>query len=300
MKELVIVIAALGVFLIFYPGMAEAGMYGEVYIPEHELIGFFDENETYTIFAGIKNKEYFPIVPTVTISIQDGDQLIVREYKLAAIMPENMLPMKVQIPEVKSKNPILLEPSITYEKTTESFTGGYIIYDESLQILENGSLVGKIRNGGEDTFEKFRIYALIKDKDDIIIDVAASDIYDTMKPGEVFDFKLMATPSIADRVDYYSCFAFGDDAIQPLTVKQNDDTFTFRYTANAWFTDAEFSDDGSELSMYSLNGFQLPVVGSFEFPTNSMNEKYDVVLDGEKFAKGASSKDPKIKIYRIC
>jgi predicted secreted protein with PEFG-CTERM motif len=44
-----------------------------------------------------------------------------------------------------------------------------------------------------------------------------------------------------------------------------------------------------------LNGFQLPVVGSFEFPTNSLNEKYDVILDGEKFAKGASSKDPKIR-----
>ncbi|MBT4676085.1 MAG: PEFG-CTERM sorting domain-containing protein [Thaumarchaeota archaeon] len=295
MKELVLTIIALGVFTMFYPGIADAGMYGEVYIPEHEFIGFFDENGTYTIFAGVKNKEYVPIIPTVTISIQDGDELIVREYRLAAIMPENMLPMKVQIPEVSTESPILLEPTITYEKTTESFTGGYIIYDDSLQILDDGNLVGKIRNGGEDTFEKFRIYALIKDKYDVIIDIAASDIYDTMKPGEVFDFKLMANPSIADKVDYYSCFAFGDDAIQPLTVKQNDDTFTFRYTANAWFTDAEFSNDGSELNMYSLNGFQLPVVGSFEFPTNSLNEKYDVILDGEKFAKGASSKDPKIK-----
>ena len=41
---------------------------------------------------------------------------------------------------------------------------GYIIYDDSLQILDDGSLIGKIRNGGEDIFEKFRIYALIKDK----------------------------------------------------------------------------------------------------------------------------------------
>ncbi|MDA0755741.1 MAG: PEFG-CTERM sorting domain-containing protein [Crenarchaeota archaeon] len=295
MKELVFAIVALGVFSMFYPGIVDAGMYGEVYIPEHEFIGFFDENGTYTIFAGVKNKEYFPIIPTVTISIQDGDDIIVREYKLAAIMPDNMLPMKVQIPEISTKNPILLEPSITYEKTVGSFTGGYIIYDDSLQILDDGSLVGKIRNGGEDVFEKFRIYGLIKDKDDVIIDIASSDIYDIMKPGDVFDFKLMAAPNIADRVDYYSCFAFGDDAIQPLTVKKNDDTFTFRYTANAGFMNAEFSDDGSELSMYSSNGFLLPVVGSFEFPTNSISEKYDVILDGEKLAKGASAKDPKIK-----
>ena len=70
---------------------------------------------------------------------------------------------------------------------------------------------------------------------------------------------------------------------------------TFRYTANAWFKDGVFNSDETVLTLYSLNGFQMPVIGSFEFPTNSINEKYDVVLDGEKFEIGASSKDPKTK-----
>ena len=113
---------------------------------------------------------------------------------------------------------------------------------------------------------------MIKDKDDNILNISSSEIFHIMKPGEVFDFKMLASPHIADKVDYYSCFAFGDDAIMPLTVKKNDQEITFRYTANAWFKDAEFSDDGSVLNMYSSNGFQLPVVGSFEFPTNSINE----------------------------
>ena len=56
-----------------------------------------------------------------------------------------------------------------------------------------------------------------------------------------------------------------------------------------------FNSDETVLTLYSLNGFQMPVVGSFEFPTNSINEKYDVELDGEKFEIGASAKDPKIK-----
>ena len=102
----------------FYPETVDAGMYGEVYIPEHEIIGFYDENETYTVFAGIKNKEYYPIIPTVTITVQDGDAKIVEEYELSTIMPDNMLPMKVQIPEVKSANPILEEPLISYKKST--------------------------------------------------------------------------------------------------------------------------------------------------------------------------------------
>ena len=294
MRKFAFTVVALALFSVFYPGLADAGMYGEVYIPDHEFVGFYDEAGVYTVFAGVKNKEYFTIQPTITLSVMDGNQRFEQTHKLAAIEPDKMLPLKLQFPGVTGPSPVLEEPLITYEETVNQYIGGYVLYD-SLDIQEDGSIVGKIRNGGEETFEKFRIYALIKDKDDVIIDITASDIYDTMKPGEVFDFKLLASPSIADKVDYYSCFAFGDDAIQPLTVKQNDDTFTFRYTANAWFTDAEFSDDGSELNMYSLNGFQLPVVGSFEFPTNSLNEKYDVILDGEKFAKGASSKDPKIR-----
>ena len=295
MKELLFLIGGFALFSILVPQIAHAGMYGEVYIPEHEFIGFYDETETYTIFAGIKNKEYYPIIPTVTITVQDGDSKIVEKYELSTIMPDNMLPMKVQIPEVKSANPILKEPLISYKKSENTFSGGYIIYDETLIIHDDGSLTGKIRNGGDSVFEKFRIYALIKDKNDIIIDVASSKIFEQMNPGDVFDFKLMASPEIVDKVDYYSCFAFGDDSIMPLTVKKGDEEFTFRYTANAWFKDGEFSSDGKDLTMYSLNGFQIPMVGSFEFPTNSIHEDYEVVLDGEKFGDGASSKDPKIQ-----
>ena len=181
-----------------------------------------------------------------------------------------------------------------YEETKTLFVGGYVIYD-SLEIQDDGSIIGKIRNGGENIFEKFRIYALIKDKDDNILDISSSEIFQIMKPGEVFDFTMLASPHISEKVDYYSCFAFGDDAILPVNVDRKDENYTYRYTANAWFKDAEFSDDGSVLSMYSLNGYQIPAIGSFEFPTNSLNEKFEVVLDGEKLAEGASSKDPKLK-----
>ena len=294
MRKFAFTIVALALFSVFYPGLADAGMYGEVYIPDHEFVGFYDEAGVYTVFAGVKNKEYFTIQPTITLSVMDGNQRFEQTHKLAAIEPDKMLPLKLQFPGVTGPSPILEEPSITYEETVNQYIGGYVLYD-SLDIQEDGSIVGKIRNGGEETFEKFRIYALIKDKDDNILDVSSSEIFQTMKPGEVFEFKMLASPHISQDVDYYSCFAFGDDSIMPLTAKQNDETFTFRYTANAWFKDAEFSDDGSVLNMYSLNGYQIPVVGSFEFPTNSINEKYEVILDGEKYEKGAGSKDPKIR-----
>ncbi len=294
MRKFIFIIVSLGLFSVFYPGLADAGMYGEVYIPEHEFVGFYDEAGTYTVIAGIKNKEYFAIEPTVTVSILDGDKRFEQTHKLAAIEPDKMLPLKLQFPEITGLSPILQEPIITYEETKNLYVGGYVIYN-SLLIQDDGSITGKIRNGGETIFEKFRIYALIKDKDDNILDISSSEIFHTMKPGEVLDFKMLASPHISEKVDYYSCFAFGDDAILPVNLERNDENYTYRYTANAWFKDAKFSDDGNELEIYALNGYVLPVVGSFEFPTNSIHEEYEVVLDGERLAKGASAKDPKIR-----
>ena len=294
MRKFIFIIVSLGLFSVFYPGLADAGMYGEVYIPEHEFVGFYDEAGTYTVIAGIKNKEYFAIEPTVTVSILDGDKRFEQTHKLAAIEPDKMLPLKLQFPEITGLSPILQEPIITYEETKNLYVGGYVIYN-SLLIQDDGSITGKIRNGGETIFEKFRIYALIKDKDDNILDISSSEIFHTMRPGEVLDFKMLASPHISEKVDYYSCFAFGDDAILPVNLERNDENYTYRYTANAWFKDAKFSDDGNELEIYALNGYVLPVVGSFEFPTNSIHEEYEVVLDGERLAKGASAKDPKIR-----
>ena len=289
MKKFIFLAVSAAMFSVFYPGLADAGMYGEVYIPDHEFVGFYDETGTYTVVAGIKNKEYYAIEPTVTISILDGEKRFEQTHTLAAIEPDKMLPLKLQFPEVKGAVPILEEPSITYEETENLYVGGYVIYD-TLVIHDDGSITGEIRNGGENTFENFRIYALIKDEEDNILDISSSEIFHTMKPGEVFDFKMLASPGISDKVDYYSCFAFGDDAILPVNLERKNENYTYRYTANAWFKDAQFSENGSELTIYALNGYILPVTGSFEFPTNSINEKYEVVLDGERLAKGASAK----------
>ena len=51
MRKFAFTIVALALFSVFYPGLADAGMYGEVYIPDHEFVGFYDENGIYTVFA---------------------------------------------------------------------------------------------------------------------------------------------------------------------------------------------------------------------------------------------------------
>ena len=264
-----------------FPLLIVPTAYSEVYIPENEYVGFYDHDDVYTVIAGIKNSENFAVVPTLTIEIVNDGKTFSEQYHFSSIMPHEMLPMKVKLPQITSDSPILQQPIITYQKSDEKFSGGYIIYDDSLVINDfDSSLTGKIRNGGNLIFENFRVYALIKDKDHNILDVAASQKFNSMHPGEILDFKLLANPLIAERVHYYSCFAFGDDAIQLVPGKRNGESYPIRYESIGWFAYPEFTKDGNAVSLVTMNNWPVSGFANIELQSHSIHEKFQVYLDG--------------------
>ena len=259
---------------------------GEVYIPDNEYVGFYDHDGVYTVIGGVKNTEMHPVIPTVSVSVIDDDRIFSDKYKFSPIMPAQMLPLKIKLPQVTSENPILEPPQISFEVTEYRFDGGYVLYDDSLILHDDGHMTGKIKNGGEQTFQNFRIYALIKDKNENVLDVASSQKFDLMKPGDLLEFEMIPHPKIADKINLYSCFAFGEDEIFPLNSERNDELYTFRYESGAWFTEPEFNLEGTELSMYTFNSWHLDMNASLEFPQSSMHEELEVYLDGKKYAEG--------------
>ena len=268
--------------LILIPAFAS----GEVYIPDHEYVGFYDHDGVYTVIGGVKNTEMYPIIPTVSVSVNDHDYIFSDEYEFSPIMPAQMLPLKIKLPQITSENPILEPPKISFEITEYKFQGGYVLYDDSLILHDDGRMTGKIKNAGENAFQDFRIYALIKDKNENILDVASSQKFDLMKPGDTLDFEMIPHPKIADKINLYSCFAFGEAEIFPLNAERNGEQYTFRYESGAWMTDGEFNTEGTELSMYTFNSWHLDMNASLELPQSSMHEDLEVYLDGKKYAKG--------------
>ena len=266
------------VFLILTPAFAS----GEVYIPDHEYVGFYDHDGVYTVIGGVKNTEMYPVIPTVSVSVNDHDYIFSNEYEFSPIMPAQMLPMKMKLPQITSENPILEPPKISFEITEYKFQGGYVLYDDSLILHDDGHMTGKIKNAGENVFQDFRIYALIKDQNEKILGVASSQKFVLMKPGDILEFEMVPHPKIADEINLYSCFAFGDDAIFPLNAERNSEQYTFRYESGAWFTDSEFNPEGTELSMYTFNSWHLDMNASLEFPQSSMHEDLQVYLDDGK------------------
>jgi len=141
-------------------------------------------------------------------------------------------------------------------------------------------MTGTIKNGGDKTFLNFRVYALIKDQNEQILDVASSQQFGVMHPGDTLEFEMVPDSKIADEIDLYSCFAFGDESILPLNADRNGEQYTFRYESGTWFKDGNFNSENTDLKMYALNSFSSELNASFEFPQSSIHEDFEVYLDG--------------------
>ena len=264
--------------LILIPAFAS----GEVYIPDHEYVGFYDHDGIYTVIGGVKNNEMYPVIPTITVSVNDGGNIFSQEYKFSPIMPAQMLPLKLKLSQITSENPVLEPPQISYKRTEYKFEAGYVLYDSSLILHDDGRMTGKIKNAGDNTFQNFRVYALIKDQNEKILDVASSQRFAIMHPGEILEFEMIPDPKIFNKIDLYSCFAFGDESILPLNADRNGEQYTFRYESGVAFMNSKFNSDSTELEIDTLNSFVGELNASFEFPQSSINEEFEVYLDDDK------------------
>src|SRR3990172_8028354 len=234
MKNSTIGIAIFGLFLILF-NMGQtanadvstkedvSGNVG-VFIPENEFIGYVDVDGVYTVVGAIKNFEDFPIVPTVLIQIQDGENLIKKPFTFVNIMPGNTLPFKVKFPNLTSPSIVLLEPKTSY------------------------------------------------------------------LPGDIKEFTMYPDAAIKDQISYYSCFAVGDSTVIPQFAIRNGARFDYRYDSYTWYSNAKFNDEGTELSMTTLNSFPLETYANFEFSASSEDEKFQVYVN-EKPKTNIQSKD---------
>jgi len=262
--------------LIIIPAFAS----GEVYIPDHEYVGFYDHDGIYTVIAGVKNNEMYPVIPTITVNVNDDGNVFSQDYKFSPVMPAQMLPLKLKLPEIISENPVLEPPQVSYTRTEYKFEGGYVLYDNSMILHDDGRMTGMIKNAGDKTFLNFRVYALIKDQNENILDVASSQQFGIMHPGETLEFEMIPDSKIVNEIALYSCFAFGDESVLLLNADRNGEQYTFRYESGTWFKDGSFNSESTDLKMYALNSFSAELNASFEFPQSSIHEDFEDYLDG--------------------
>jgi len=263
----------------------------EVWIPDNEYDSYFDHEGIYTVIGAVKNTESYPIIPTITIKIQDGDGMISESYTLPVANPAKDIPFKIKFDQVVSKNPILEKPQVMFVPGPTDYTDIEVVYDNTLVKHKDGHTSGVIVNNGNFTAYGVKVYALIHGKDNKFIDVGKSvEIIEKLEPGEEKEFSIYPDPSFATQVNYYSCFVIGDDMVIPTFVIRDDKRFDFRYKTEGYLTDIKFDNEKDALMLFARNPWPMKSFANIEFPMESESQKFVVYQEGEKI-ESIQSKD---------
>lgn len=255
----------------------------EVWIPDNEYDSYFDHEGIYTVIGAVKNTESYPIIPTITIKIQDGDGMISESYTLPVANPAKDIPFKIKFDQVVSKNPILEKPQVTFVPGPKDYTYIEVVYDNTLVKHKDGHTSGVIANNGNFTAYGIKVYALIHGKDNKFIDVGKSvENIEKLEPGERKEFSIYPDPSFTTQVNYYSCFVIGDDMVIPTFVIKDDKRFDFRYKTEGYLTDIKFDNEKNTLMLFARNPWPMKSFANIEFPMESESQKFVVYKEGKK------------------
>ncbi|MDH3192111.1 MAG: peptidase [Nitrosopumilus sp.] len=256
-------------------------VFAEVFIPPHEYLGYFDSNGIYTVVGNVKNENNFAVIPIITVSVIDDSTILTKTIEHVPLSSGKEIPFKIKFPDVLSNTPVLMAPNLTFEKTMKDAIPIEIMYDETLVKHRDGHITGRIQNIGNETIYFPKIYAVVHGYE-IVLDITQNiEFIEKIEPGEIKEFSMYPDPSITDDVFYYSCFAPVDTTVIPVTTKKNDGDFDFRYDSGAWYSAAQFNEEGTILTMRGYNSYPIETYANFEFPPISGKEKFNVTLNDE-------------------
>lgn len=270
---------ALVLLIILTVGMIPA--YADVFVPEDEILGYFDSNGVYTVVGAVKNTENYPVSPVLHLSIFENQKESTITQQLPVVFQGKDIPFKIKIPEIADPNVTIESFEVTFEKKPDTLPSQVeVVYDRSLRKHSDGHLSGKIVNKGNLTVYDLKVYATIHGENNSFIDVAKNpEKIDKIEPGQTLEFTMYPDPILADLVHYYSCFALGDETIVPLNTLRNGERFDFRYDSTASFVVKGFDETGTKLSILGINSFKFPAYVSFEMPKTSDDEKFEVNIN---------------------
>ncbi len=266
------------------------GASAEVWVPESEFLGYFDSNGIYTVAGAVKNTESTPVLPTVTITAHDGKNSVTTTQSLPVIFPNKDMPFKIKLHQIKDGDVVLEKPAVAFRSELGAPPGIEVLYDRTLIKHRDGHMSGKIMNTGNQTEYDVKVYATIHGDNGLIDTGQSLEKIAKIEPGQTADFTIYPDPSIASEVNYYSCFAIGDETVVPLFAVRDGEKFEFRYDSTASFTVVGFDKSGTVLSLNGINSFKIPTFVNFEFPRTTDDEKFTVAVN-DMTVRSIQSKD---------
>ncbi|HET9009705.1 MAG TPA: peptidase, partial [Nitrosarchaeum sp.] len=193
--------------------------FAEVLIPPQEYLGYLDYEGVYTVGGNVKNLNDYAVIPTIFVTVIDGENTFTKVISHVTIPPRTDIPFKTKFPEVTGNTPVLLEAELRFVKTHKDPTSIQILYDNTLIKHDDGHVTGRIQNIGNQTIFNPTILAIVHGHEKVLDIVNNIEYIDKIDPDQILEFSMYPDPSITDDVFYYSCFAPIDSTVVPVTAK---------------------------------------------------------------------------------
>ena len=267
------------ILFVFTSLLSSQLVFADVFIPAQEYVGYFDYEGVYTVGGNVKNQNDYAVIPTIFVTVIDGENTFTKTILHVPIPPKTDIPFKTKFPEVTGDSPILLEAELKFIKIQKDPISIEVLYDKTLIKHDDGHVTGRIHNNGNQTIFNPKILAIAHGHEKILDIVNNIEYIDKIDPGQILNFSMYPDPSITDNVLFYSCFAPLDSTVVPVTTKKNEGDFDFRYDSGAWYSAAKFNEEGTTLTMRGYNSYPLETYANFEFPQISGKEKFNVTLN---------------------
>ncbi len=108
-------------------------------------MGYFDSFGVYTVVRNVKNETRLSILPTITISVADGQHVFSKTIQHVQIASDREMPFKIKFSNVYGDSPTLFDVVMEYVHTDYTHISLQVSYDDTLIKHDAGHLTGRIK-----------------------------------------------------------------------------------------------------------------------------------------------------------
>jgi len=273
------------IFLLCFPSFSNTAVHaqeGRTFVSIVDVGSFTDSRGTKNIVGTVENNNNLPVQMLIGLNTTNNSSntvsLIAKPFG-KIIYPFREAPFKIKLsssPDVKS----IGKPFVYKARNINMPYYDVIRLNYSNTPIQNGSLIGSIKNIASFDIHDLTIYASAHNESGAQVDSVKSHLIPVLRSGETVMFSVSSDPAVRSKVSFYSCFGV-DFSTTNIKIKLGDNRYiTANMTGLATITNVKADPSTGSISINIYNQYPVPGPLSLKIPSIFNSPTIFVTVDG--------------------
>jgi hypothetical protein len=273
------------IFLLCFPLFSNTAVHaqeGRTFVSIVDVGSFTDSRGTKNIVGTVENNNNLPVQMLIGLNTTNNSSntvsLIAKPFG-KIIYPFREAPFKIKLsssPDVKS----IGKPFVYEARNINMPYYDVIRLNYSNTPIQNGSLIGSIKNIASFDIHDLTIYASAHNESGAQVDSVKSHLIPVLRSGETVMFSVSSDPAVRSKVSFYSCFGV-DFSTTNIKIKLGDNRYiTANMTGLATITNVKADPSTGSISINIYNQYPVPGPLSLKIPSIFNSPTIFVTVDG--------------------